>query len=283
MNHLFYWHGHKNVGDELSLYLTEKISNKKFIASHPPFTESTLSAIGSLLTYKILCPNLVVWGTGSLTESSLLPRPLKIFPLTHLLKDLKRHFSSHQPYIRAVRGPKTKEFLNKIGVKCPSIYGDPALLMPIFYNPKQIEHKYHSGIILHHSQTNIIDKSILDSLGIRFISIQREGNNEIEDFIDEICSCKTIFSSSLHGIILAQSYGIPAQWIQITDHPIQNNSKHKFHDYFLGAGQIMQEPVCLPLTTSALTSLVQTTCPAKILPFRNINHLLDSFPFDVLV
>ena len=283
MNHLFYWYGHKNVGDELSLYLTEKISHKKFIASSPPFNQTTLSAIGSLLTHKILCPNLVVWGTGSLTEAHLSPSPLKIFPLTHLPKEIKRHLRSHQPDIRAVRGPKTRELLNNIGVKCPPVYGDPALLMPLFYQPKQLEHKYRSGIILHHSQNNIIKTELFDSLGIRFISIEREGNNEIEDFIDEICSCKTIFSSSLHGIILAQSYGIPTQWIQITDHPIKNNSRHKFHDYFLGAEQIIQEPVRLPLTLSALTSLVRTTRPVKILPFRNRDKLLDLFPFDIIV
>ena len=283
MNHLFYWNGHKNLGDELSLYLVEKITNKKFIATRPPFTHPTLSAIGSLLTYKILSTNLVVWGTGTLTETHLLPTPLKIFPLSHLLKDLKRRFTSLQPDIRAVRGPKTKKLLNDIGIKCPSVYGDPAILMPSFYQPKLTEHKYQFGIIFHHTQYKRINTTTLNSLGIKFISIEREGNEEIESFIDEVCSCKAIFSSSLHGIVLAQAYGIPAQWIQVTDLPIQKNNTHKFHDYFLGADQIIQQPVRLTLTLPALNSLVHTTHPPKIRPFRNTRKLLDLFPFEILV
>lgn len=96
--------------------------------------------------------------------------------------------------------------------------------MPSFYQPKLTEHKYQFGIILHHTQNKRINTTTLNSLGIKFISIEREGNEEIESFIDEVCSCKAIFSSSLHGIVLAQAYGIPAQWIQVTDLPIQKKT-----------------------------------------------------------
>jgi pyruvyltransferase len=38
--------------------------------------------------------------------------------------------------------------------------------------------------------------------------------NDVEGIITEICSCKKILSTSLHGIIVAQAYNIPALWIK---------------------------------------------------------------------
>lgn len=90
------------------------------------------------------------------------------------------------------------------------------------------------------------------------------------------------FSSSLHGIILAQAYGIPAQWIQIEGQPIQKDNHHKFEDYFLGSGQIIQVPIKVSLQESILNSLSSFRSRPKVLPFNNTNQLLDSFPFDAI-
>lgn len=37
--------------------------------------------------------------------------------------------------IRSVRGPVTRNILMDLGYDVPSVYGDPAILLPLFYNP----------------------------------------------------------------------------------------------------------------------------------------------------
>ena len=69
------------------------------------------------------------------------------------------------------------------------------------------------NLLLYNKQYNIID--------IR--------TSNIEFFIDEIVSSKYILSTSLHGLIIAHAYGIPALWIK-KGHI--GSSEFKFHDYF---------------------------------------------------
>ena len=52
----------------------------------------------------------------------------------------------------------------------------------------------------------------------------------IEHIIDEINKCERILSSSLHGIIVAHAYNIPALWIKKGD--IGSLNGFKFKDYF---------------------------------------------------
>ena len=48
--------------------------------------------------------------------------------------------------IYSVRGPKTREILLENHIDCPPNYGDPALLLPMFYHPS-ISKKYEFGFI----------------------------------------------------------------------------------------------------------------------------------------
>lgn len=126
--------------------------------------------------------------------------------------------------------------------RVPKSTAIPPYFFPRYYTPTS-ERSGHTGLIVHYSQEEQIHKLDLGSIGIKLISIQRSGDSEIEDFINELYSCGRIFSSSLHGIVVAQAYGIPAQWIQLKGRRIHSDENHKFNDYFLGARLPVQRPL----------------------------------------
>lgn len=81
-------------------------------------------------------------------------------------------------------------------------------------------------------------------------------------------------------MIVAQAYGIPAQWITVKDSPIHDDQNFKFEDYFLGAGQEVQRPINIKLAAEDLKDLKLVT-PAKINRKQlteTAGNLLKSFP-----
>ena len=64
----------------------------------------------------------------------------------------------------------------------------------------------------------------------KFIDVQ----NEPETVLKEISECENIISTGLHGLIIADSYGIPNCWCEISDKILGN--RFKFHDYFSSFG-----------------------------------------------
>jgi len=121
----------------------------------------------------------------------------------------------------ATRGPISNALLSG-GNPAPIPYGDPVWLLPRFYRPN-IEKKYELGVILHLSELS--DRGLIanpreiyaryripESLqgSIHLINTVTEVSTDaLRDKTDEILSCRRIVSTSLHGMVLAESYGIP--------------------------------------------------------------------------
>ncbi len=103
--------------------------------------------------------------------------------------------------------------------------GDPALLLPLFF-PQQKKDLYDVGVILHYVdvESDCI-KNIKISSKVIFIDIRAAPDKIIE----MVCSCSCILSSSLHGLIVADAYGIPNQRIILSDMIIGGD--YKFDDY----------------------------------------------------
>ena len=155
------------------------------------------------------------------------------------------------------------------GIDCPRIYGDPALLYPRFYNPV-VEQKYDIGIIAHYVDKQHPWLECAESKGVKIIDIQ-EGINQV---VDDIKSCSLIASSSLHGIIAADAYGIPSTWIEFSDDVIGNG--FKFRDYY----QSINRPVPVPVRINSESSIDQVADGANLKGIDiDLELLLNSCPF----
>jgi Polysaccharide pyruvyl transferase len=240
-----------NLGDILNPYVIEKLTGMPPVMS--PRGVGAL-VIGSVI--KFAREGTKVWGAGT-------PR-------------MTDELHPHADY-RAVRGPLTRQLVLKSGGVCAEVYGDPAWFMPRIYNPT-VAKDSALGLIRHISHA---DRSIKID-GVKEISVERVGDEEIEAFVRELVSCERIISTSLHGVILAHAYGIPAEWAAFLDSGKQiAGDGTKFQDYFRSVG-IDEDRVPLDLTSferidDGLARFVTT------LPYRQIDlaKLAAVSPFDV--
>jgi pyruvyltransferase len=194
-----------NFGDILNPIVVEHFTGKKTTRVAAEYTNKIhLLGIGSILNRAN--ENSIVWGSGFIKDQSFVVKiPKKIL---------------------AVRGPRTRKRLLDLNIECPEIYGDPALLMPHIYNPI-IEKKYELGIIPHYVDYNDERFNSVDENSILIIDICNPNPLKV---IDQLLQCKNIASSSLHGLIVSDAYGIPNVWIKFSDKIVGGD--FKFLDYF---------------------------------------------------
>lgn len=207
-SNIYWFSNKKNTGDLIGPWLASKILEKPL--PNKPFNGSGVSLCGSILNNN---QNQVNWGTGVLDK-------IKI---------------RRGQNIKALRGPLTRECCISSGYNDQHhpgiyIYGDPGLLVSRYYKP-DFQVKYKLGIIPHYiDKTYLKDKLKdfdLEKLGIKILNIQ----SNVEDFIDDLVQCQHTISSSLHGVILSVSYGIPTRWHKMGNRLGGNNIK--FYDFFL--------------------------------------------------
>lgn len=124
---------------------------------------------------------------------------------------------------RLVRGPVTRECILKAGGSCPENYGDPGLLLPLLVEESVKEHDV--GFIPHFFDYEAVKEKFPKEYVINIM------DTDPLNVAKKISKCRSVVSSSLHGIIAAHAYGIPAAWA-ISDKLINGFSDTKFIDYF---------------------------------------------------
>lgn len=168
--------------------------------------------------------------------------------------------------VYSVRGPLTRQLLIEQGIECPEVYGDPAVLLPLLYKP-QVRKKYKIGLIPHYvDQTKPQVKELLESDDVHFIDILLSPSKtkpsimrEWKQWIDELCSCEVVVSSSLHGLIIADAYNIPTVWVKFGDDI--NGNDFKYYDYYASLGLTDIQPTVMlnnVLTPSDLSAQATT-------------------------
>ncbi len=239
---LHYWSPNgemENLGDYLSEIVVGHYADlhKKIEGGY-----RHLYAIGSIMGFG--CQDAVVWGSGLLMDYRLYISRIKMAKLD----------------VRCVRGPRTREVLVSNGIKCPEIYGDPAVLMPEIYS-SQATKKHKCTLITHFAKEN------LNYGEYNRISML---TTDYKSVIDEIVASELIVSSSLHGIILAETYGVPA--ILLADASV---NMFKYEDYYYSTGR--KNIICAGSVEEALK--------LKPLPLPDLRAMREKvksvFPYDL--
>lgn len=236
----YYRYPHEyNVGDRIAPYILDWFLPGHELVSVNEAAEGKLVSVGSVM--RKVKPDDVVWGTGIMRESDRFPIGIK------------------RATFLAVRGPLTRSILVRDGADVPVVYGDPALLLPKMYPVENNGNRlFKVGIIPHY-----VDKKNPDLKDYIYMRKMRDGGDVLtidvalpfQEFVNQILLCERIVSSSLHGIIIAEAYGVPAEWAVFSDKVI--GAGFKFRDYFAGTGRDVKQPGPLPPIHAGLLETIQ--------------------------
>lgn len=219
---------YKNWGDDVSTVIVKCINSHLNIIplrySWNILNRENVLCIGSIISW-LTNNNSIIWGSGVVyPEQSISGTPKRVL---------------------AVRGPLTRNYLLRQGIDCPQIYGDPALLFPRYYKPN-LKKKYKLGIVPHfRDKDNTYIEKIKHERCVTIIDVQDIQN--WHKFIDKICECEFVCSSSLHGIIISDAYKIPNAWIEFES---GESKRFAFCDYFLSVNKNICEPRIVNMNTT---------------------------------
>jgi pyruvyltransferase len=244
-----YWSKCANWGDALNPFLVERISCRVVKHETNPYCWKNF-VIGSILERADRYST--VWGTGLIGVGGA-PREVPAA-------------------IHAVRGPLTRAQLMRSGIKCPDVYGDPALLLPRFLRP-ELTKKWKVGVIPHYSDR---EHPWIQQLSGEQDVLVIDVYSDVIDFVRQLVSCHAILSSSLHGLICADAYGVPNRRVILHEDP-RIGGEFKFGDYYGGINVEPQVALRPRAQDSAVT--LATTCVSNVVDV-DLDKLLHSCPFN---
>ncbi|MDN7134535.1 polysaccharide pyruvyl transferase family protein [Pseudidiomarina terrestris] len=210
---MYWFNGRLNLGDIYNVRLIEAMSGKSVTWIHPkvyPFNH--ILACGSVI--ENATSRSIIWGSGCLFKDTIIPK----------------HATVH-----AVRGLQTFDKLSQEQKKSCRGIGDPGILASrlIPSSSEASATSYRFGVVLHYADKEFFRSNDLSFLGsYKLIDIETD---DLELFVQEICSVEVVISSSLHGLIFADSFLKPSIWLASSFDRIKGGH-YKFIDYFSSIG-----------------------------------------------
>lgn len=239
------WSRHTNFGDELSKVIVSLVLAREHLTIFDEvMRKRQLLAIGSILHFAR--ENAVVWGTG----------------INGTEPEWRYGFKSLD--VRAVRGPYTAEFLRRRKIAAPEVFGDPALLLPDLVGGRfSTERDVEVGFVPNHLDADRIDGT--RPIKAMVIDPRRGWNSVVRD----ILRCKKIIATSLHGLVIAEAFGIPARYVRLS----ATEGMVKYRDYYAGTGREQ-----FAYASSIAEALEM---PGESPPIFDRDKLLQAFPYDI--
>ncbi|BBM83598.1 polysaccharide pyruvyl transferase family protein [Candidatus Uabimicrobium amorphum] len=251
-----YWsaslkNGKKNFGDWLSPTICEIITRRRVVWAPPQ--KCDLAAVGSILQKftknRWWRPVKNIWGSGFLEQKS--------------------PFCSQHNF-HAVRGKYSAQIIRNKDIE---ILGDPGLLCYLLSTPSPHK-KYALGIVPHYKdqENKLVHNFAKNNKHVVVIDILSDPHN----FIQRVQECEIILSSSLHGLIVADTFSIPNAWVCLSS--LVRGNGFKFYDYYSAFGIETAQP----FPFNAQTTLKEIECIPQNYSRQHINtiqqKLLQSFP-----
>lgn len=214
---VYYWNHRQNFGDVLGPLLLKRFC--RIDAEWSEAKDSDIVLVGSVLEHLPKDYTGIIAGAGKLHE--------------------KTELNLRKANFLAVRGPLTASGLKKdLVLADPGLLADELVQMP--------EKEYNLGVIPHWTDKVLEFDPRFTKYNPKIIRV----SGDPLEVIHEIGKCKKVVSSSLHGIVLADAFGIPRR-IEIAprmlSHPHQEGGLFKWRDYTLSLGMeleigVTQEP-----------------------------------------
>ncbi len=261
-----------NMGDLLSPMIIERRFGYK--VERASFLTGELCAVGSCLAqYKLhgtplmkaqqtingfTRPTVRVWGTGFINYSDCAGRFFK--------RDMRFH---------AVRGELTRKNVERMtGRRLDIPTGDAGILASELLD-EMPEKKYDVGVIPHICDLNCELVNIAANKYENSIVVNVK--DEPLDVIKQLAQCRTVISSSLHGLIVADSLGIPNMHVLFSDRPLGDG--YKFDDYYsaYGAEHVQRDLRLEPVPE--LHEIEDLRCVTPEAAAEKKRLMTESFPF----
>jgi len=243
-----------NFGDDIGLPLVERMLGRRFqlpwinLAARRNGLQHCLLPIGSVLHFARAGD--YGWSIGMLGEQKL-------------RRKLPNNLTLH-----AIRGPETRRYLIQNGYGdvegLPPVYGDAGMLVPCLF-PEFKPHwppKHDTCFV---PQLREIRQGLNQS---KYAGHVIKPTQDWKVVLSEIIECAFVISSSLHGVIIAEAYGIPTRLM------LERSSEerlHKYKDYYSSTKRALQ------LAASYQEALTLGPMP-PVVDF-DYRALFDAFPW----
>lgn len=236
-----------NFGDGLTPWLIRRLTGHapRYVAASSPHHKYVVT--GSVLG--LVSKPATVWGAGVMTRGERVAGDVELL---------------------AVRGPLTREAALLSGVDCPGVFGDPALLLPQLL---PVEGRRSGVVLVPHFSDAARMASRWRHPEVRLVDPQRP----VEDVVRRIAAAELVLSSSLHGLVVAHAYGVPAVWVEFASLP--SGDRTKFYDHLLAVGLEPRPPIRADPTDLDLAGLSRWQVRA---PVFDTEPLWQMCPFAVV-
>lgn len=266
---LYYYSSGSNFGDVVSPYILENIFGKKSVLASP--WDADLFMIGSILGKALVRKSNIFKRLNNVFSS-----PLTIWSSGFIREDVAGKCLSRKLNVCALRGELSLKLLEKIsGQKFFPVLGDGGLLIAQLIKELP-EKKYSVGIIPHFADENLPEITLLQKKIPGSVVISPLGDPL--ECARKIAECETVISSSLHGLIAADSFGIPNRQIVISNNIV--GGLFKYNDYYSAFKTQSRPLVCNDVINNGINAdvirrdyTISTGCVAEIK-----EQLISSFP-----